>query len=215
MKSNRILFISTQLVTTAFTGLLIYLLIDQNKQLGQQLDTNNVAITNLANSLVSTISYSDQLEQDRIEREEAMKPLAAGTKAPNFTLVNQNNEPVSLDSYQGKKVTLVFSQKGCSYCDDYYAVVNEYSKKYKDDREVLILQAGASLKENKRLIKEQKLTSNVLNLDDMTLLTQYKVFKTPTTIVIDEQGNVKSTGTVASLEELTTLLLEDSKEQEG
>ena len=34
--------------------------------------------------------------------------LSIGTKAPEFTLRNTSNEPVSLSSYSGKKVVLVF-----------------------------------------------------------------------------------------------------------
>ena len=34
--------------------------------------------------------------------------LSVGTKAPDFTLLNTSNEPVSLSSYAGKKVVLVF-----------------------------------------------------------------------------------------------------------
>src|SRR5579875_912969 len=45
-------------------------------------------------------------------------PLAAGTAAPNFTLPNQENQPVSLKDYKGKWVVLYFYPKdqttGCS-----------------------------------------------------------------------------------------------------
>ena len=48
----------------------------------------------------------------------AADPLAAGTAAPNFTLPNQENQPVSLKDYKGKWVVLYFYPKdqtsGCS-----------------------------------------------------------------------------------------------------
>ncbi len=48
----------------------------------------------------------------------AADPIANGTAAPNFTLPNQENQPVSLKDYKGKWVVLYFYPKdqtsGCS-----------------------------------------------------------------------------------------------------
>lgn len=45
-------------------------------------------------------------------------PLQAGVKAPDFTVNNQNNEPVSLHDFKGQKVALFFYPKdntpGCT-----------------------------------------------------------------------------------------------------
>lgn len=47
-----------------------------------------------------------------------MKTLQAGSKAPEFTLLDQHEKPVSLDQFRGKKVLLYFYPKaltpGCT-----------------------------------------------------------------------------------------------------
>jgi peroxiredoxin Q/BCP len=54
--------------------------------------------------------------------------LQPGTKAPDFTLLNEKGEPVSLSDYRGKKVILYFypkdntsgcTKQACSYRDRY------------------------------------------------------------------------------------------------
>ena len=47
-----------------------------------------------------------------------MRTLKVGENAPHFTLLNQNNEAVSLTQFQGKKVLVYFYPKaltpGCT-----------------------------------------------------------------------------------------------------
>ena len=47
-----------------------------------------------------------------------MQTLKSGDKAPSFTLLNQHNESISLDSFAGKKVLAYFYPKamtpGCT-----------------------------------------------------------------------------------------------------
>ncbi len=59
------------------------------------------------------------------------KQLQIGNRAPNFSLVNQNGETVTLDDFKGQKVALYFypkdstpgcSEQACSLRDDYAAL---------------------------------------------------------------------------------------------
>ena len=47
-----------------------------------------------------------------------MKTLQAGDLAPQFTLLNQDNQPISLSDFKGKKVLVYFYPKaltpGCT-----------------------------------------------------------------------------------------------------
>ena len=40
-----------------------------------------------------------------------MKTLQVGDLAPQFTLLNQDNQPVSLSDFKGKKYSYIFTQK--------------------------------------------------------------------------------------------------------
>lgn len=61
------------------------------------------------------------------------KELQIGNRAPGFSLVNQNGEPVTLDDFKGKKIALYFypkdntpgcSEQACSLRDDYATLTN-------------------------------------------------------------------------------------------
>jgi peroxiredoxin Q/BCP len=61
------------------------------------------------------------------------KNLQIGNRAPNFSLVNQNGETVTLDDFKGQKIALYFypkdntpgcSEQACSLRDDYAALTD-------------------------------------------------------------------------------------------
>lgn len=207
MKNAQNIFILAQVLALAGISFLVYSLYQQATTLKNQsesLTRNQEAITTLSNRLDNTISYMDQMATMQQEQEKLMKPLETGTKAPEFALYNQNNELVSLADYKGKKVTLFFSQKGCQYCEEFYPVINKFAQTHGNETEILILQANASVAENKQFKKEQQIIPTLLHTDG-TELVNFKVFQTPTTVIVDADGNIQATGVAQNMEELTAL----------
>lgn len=202
MKNTRVILITTRLFSLAAIAFFAYTLHHQSTVLQE----NQAALADLSGRLSNTISYMDEMALLQEQQEELMKPLAAGTEAPDFALSNQDNELVSLADYtgKGKKVTLFFSQKGCQYCEAFYPVINEFAEKHGEETEILIVQANASVAENKQLKEEKNIIPSVLHTDG-TELADFKVYQTPTTIIIDAEGKIQATGSALSMEDLTAL----------
>jgi peroxiredoxin len=70
---------------------------------------------------------------------EALMAVAVGSKAPDFTLTNQDREAVTLSKLQGRPVVLAFYPADWSpVCGDQMALYNEMLSEFQDfDAEVL------------------------------------------------------------------------------
>ena len=74
-------------------------------------------------------------------------PLEVGTTAPDFTLKDQNNQPVSLSDYRGKKNVLIvfYPLAFTGTCQgELCAVRDELPKFENDDAAILAISVGAS-----------------------------------------------------------------------
>ena len=80
-----------------------------------------------------------------------MKTLTAGTPAPAFTLLNQDNQPVSLADFKGKKVLAYFYPKAMTPGCTVQACGLRDSKAELDALNVVVL--GISIDPVKRLPK--------------------------------------------------------------
>jgi glutaredoxin-dependent peroxiredoxin len=130
--------------------------------------------------------------------------LATGTKAPNFTLLNQKREKVSLGDYKGKKVVLAFfpaaftgvcEKELCTFRDS-LAALNEMNA------EVVGISVDAPFS-NGAFIEKNKLTFPVLSdytretvkaydiaLDDFAGMPGYTAAKRAV-FVVDGEGTVR------------------------
>lgn len=127
--------------------------------------------------------------------------LEAGTKAPSFTLPDQNGRMHSLEDYRGKKVILYFYPKdntpGCTkQACGYTALVPQFSRK-----NVVILGISKdSVASHKRFEEKQELKITLLSDPERTVIEAYDVWKEKknygkvsmgvvrTTYLIDEEG---------------------------
>jgi len=203
MKKSIRVFYQLSLITVICCLFFIFYFLQTQKNL---ITEGNQATQNLSEKLESTIAFMDQMVDAQKKQEDLLKPLDVGTKAPNFTLLNENNEKVSLKDYKGQNVTLVFSQKECIYCENFYPVVNDYAKKFKEETKTFIIQSNSSVADNKKLKIEEDLLPSILKTNGDEQLVDYKVFETPTTVIIDKEGNIQSVGSVSNLDEMTLLL---------
>ncbi|MEO0585058.1 MAG: redoxin family protein [Bacteroidota bacterium] len=156
--------------------------------------------------LASTFAFMDDVQSKKFEREEARKPLAVGTLAPDFSLTDENNEEVNLDDFKGNKTLLVFSKEGCPYCQDYYPVLNEFQSQ-KSDVNIVVMQLGSEPEQNKQFKKQQGIEVPLLaaSVDE---LKAYKIRGTPTSILLDEEGKILGSKVVSKLDELVEFVEE-------
>ena len=129
--------------------------------------------------------------------------LEAGTKAPDFTLCDQNGQEVKLSDYLGKKVILYFYPKdntaGCT------KQACGYSEKIEDfhveNCEVIGISKD-TVASHKRFEEKQNLKITILADPELEVIRQYDVYHEKnmygkkvmgvviTTYLIDEQGMI-------------------------
>ncbi|MBC7002607.1 thioredoxin-dependent thiol peroxidase [Photobacterium sp. BZF1] len=106
-----------------------------------------------------------------------MKTLTAGTPAPAFTLQNQNDEPVSLADFKGKKVLAYFYPKAMTPGCTVQACGLRDSKAELDEFNVEVL--GISIDAVKRLpkfIERDNLNFTLLSDEDHAVADQFGVW---------------------------------------
>ncbi|QUJ66841.1 thioredoxin-dependent thiol peroxidase [Photobacterium sp. GJ3] len=106
-----------------------------------------------------------------------MQTLTAGTPAPDFTLLNQNGEPVSLNDFKGKKVLAYFYPKAMTPGCTVQACGLRDSKAELDALNVVVL--GISIDPVKRLpkfIERDNLNFTLLSDEDHAVADQFGVW---------------------------------------
>lgn len=124
-------------------------------------------------------------------------------KAPDFTLVNEKEEKVSLSDFQGKKVVLYFYPKdmtpGCTTqaCD-----FRDQYENFSDLNVVILGVSGDSANRHAKFIEKHGLPFSLLVDEDHEVCEKYGVWKLKksfgreymgierTTFLIDENGDV-------------------------
>ncbi|UTV28326.1 thioredoxin-dependent thiol peroxidase [Photobacterium atrarenae] len=106
-----------------------------------------------------------------------MKTLTAGTPAPDFTLLNQDNQPVTLSDFRGKKVLAYFYPKAMTPGCTTQACALRDSKAELDALNVEVL--GISIDPVKRLpkfIERDSLNFTLLSDEDHAVADQFGVW---------------------------------------
>ena len=130
--------------------------------------------------------------------------LEVGMKAPDFTLLNQNGEKVSLSDYLGKRVVLYFYPKdntpGCTRQACAFAAAYDGFR----DRDVQVIGISKdSVASHLKFAQKHELPFVLLSDPDLIAIQAYDVWKEKklygkssmgvvrTTYIIDESGNVE------------------------
>ena len=130
--------------------------------------------------------------------------LEVGKKAPDFSLLNQDEKKISLKDYIGQKVVLYFypkddtsgcTKEACSFSDDL--------PKFSKIDAVILGVSPDSVKSHKKFSEKYKLKFDLLADDEKDLVEKYGVWKEKsmygrkymgverTTFIIDEKGKIK------------------------
>ncbi len=130
--------------------------------------------------------------------------LEAGTKAPAFTLPDQDGDPVSLSDFLGKKVVLYFypkdntpgcTRQACAFAGSYAA--------FRDLDAVVIGVSKDSAASHRRFAEKYGLPFRILSDPELGVLQAYGVWQEKklygkvsmgvvrTTFIIDEEGVIE------------------------
>ena len=145
--------------------------------------------------------------------------LETGTRAPDFTLADQNGETHSLSDYKGRKVILYFYPKDMtSGCTSQACSFRDLYPQIREKGAVVLGVSKDSVESHKRFEEKHGLPFTLLSDADLSVITAYDVLKTgkdgkPTgsllrsTYLIDEDGIiVKAFGGVKPKENAAQML---------
>lgn len=127
--------------------------------------------------------------------------LEVGTKAPEFTLPDQNGKMHTLSDYRGKKVLLYFYPKdNTPGCTKQACGYSERLPQFQEKGAVILGVSKDSVASHKRFEEKQNLTITLLSDTERTVIEAYDVWKEKknygkvsmgvvrTTYLIDEEG---------------------------
>lgn len=129
--------------------------------------------------------------------------LEVGMKAPDFTLLNQNNEEVKLSDYLGKKVVLYFYPKdNTAGCTKQACGFSENIEEFHVENCDVIGISKDTVASHKRFEEKQNLKITILADPDLEVIKMYDVYHEKnmygrkvmgvvrTTYLIDEKGMI-------------------------
>ncbi len=127
--------------------------------------------------------------------------LAPGTKAPEFTLPDQNGQLHSLSDYRGKKVVVYFYPKdNTGGCTKQACGYSERLPQFTEKGAVILGISKDSVASHKRFEEKQNLSITILSNEDLSVIEAYDVWHLKkmagreymgvvrTTYLIDEEG---------------------------
>lgn len=129
--------------------------------------------------------------------------LEIGTKAPEFTLPDQNGDMHSLSDYKGKKVVLYFYPKdNTAGCSKQAMGYSELKEQFEAKGAVVLGVSKDSVASHKRFEEKKELTITILADPELEVIQGYDVWHLKkmcgkeymgvvrTTYLIDEEGNI-------------------------
>jgi peroxiredoxin len=128
------------------------------------------------------------LSESRIQRD----GLPAGTPAPTFTLPDVYGRTVSLESYRGRRVLLVFSDPNCGPCDELAPHLERIHREHLQNNLAVVMVGRGDLAENQRKVAELGLDFPVVMQEKWKLSKEYGIFATPVGYLIGEDGVIRS-----------------------
>jgi peroxiredoxin len=128
--------------------------------------------------------FSRSVQESKITRD----GLKAGAAAPDFTLPLIEGGELSLGTYRGQKVLLVFSDPHCEPCN---ALAPGLEKLHQSSQDLRVLMIGrGDLDANRRKAAEHGLTFPVAVQSHWEISRSYGIFATPVGYWIDEAGSL-------------------------
>ncbi|MBR1833762.1 MAG: peroxiredoxin [Ruminiclostridium sp.] len=147
--------------------------------------------------------------------------LEIGTKAPDFSLPDQNGKTHTLTEYHGKKVVLYFYPKDMtSGCTSQACSFRDLYPQFKEKGAVVLGVSKDSVASHKRFEEAHGLPFTLLSDTELNVITAYDVLKrdkegqltkslSRSTYLIDEEGViVKAFGSVKAKENPAKMLEE-------
>lgn len=137
--------------------------------------------------------------------------LAAGDRAPEFTLPALSGGTVTLPDFHGLRLLIVFGSASCAPCRALIPDLNAFAQEKRDELHVLFLCRGG-LDEARRFAEELDVQVPVAVHPDDSLPDQFRARVTPFAFLLDGEGIVRAKGLANNRSHLDMLLEMAGKE---
>jgi methylamine dehydrogenase accessory protein MauD len=129
--------------------------------------------------------------------------LKPGNAAPDFTLPCVNGGALSLRSFAGRKVLLVFTQSGCEPCR---RIAPELQRLHRRGVVQVLIVNRFTDEADQKCTGDFAVDIPVLRQQGFEVAKKYAVYASPFAFLIDERGMIVSRGLAASAEQIDFVL---------
>ncbi|WP_419884408.1 TlpA disulfide reductase family protein [Paenibacillus sp. B-A-8] len=135
-------------------------------------------------------------QSNNIQQEQSIEVVGIkkGNEAPDFELLNLEEQPVKLSDFKGKKVILNFWATWCPPCRTEMPHMEKYYTDYKDDTVVLAVNLTNTEQKTANVtgfIEQFGLSFPVALDSEGDVSSKYQVVAYPTSFIIDSQGIIQ------------------------
>ena len=129
-----------------------------------------------------------------IARSQTQTPLKKGDFVPNFTVVDDIGNEITLDSYKGKVVLLNFTATWCGPCWETYTPMDELQKQYQDDLVIISFHMDNMKEKWKRRAVSSGINFDVISIWDSE--NKQKIFDSfapdmfPSFVLLDQNRKI-------------------------
>lgn len=112
-----------------------------------------------------------------------------GTAFPDFNLIDLNGKPVTISQLRGKIIVLNFWFIGCAPCEMERPALNDLTKIYSNNEEVVFLAFARNEKEQlSKFLQDNPVHYNVVPTDKDYIKATFGINDYPTNIIVDRNG---------------------------
>ena len=119
-----------------------------------------------------------------------VRPLPAGSSAPAFTLPDLKGHEVSLATFRGRSVLLLFSDPQCGACDDVTAEFVRLARTHNDNGVAFVIVGRGDEQANRAKLNQHAIEFPYLLQREWTVAEAYGTYAVPTAFLVDEGGRI-------------------------
>ena len=166
-------------------------------------------------TLVKTTREEFDTELRKTEKK-ITKTNKLGTDFPEFDLLDLNGNRLTRTELKGKVLVLNFWFIGCSPCEMERPSLNDLTKVYADNKDVVFISFAKNDKEQlTKFLAENPILYNVVPTDKDFIKTQFEINEYPVNIILDRNGKYFFNSSASGVGILTILQRQIDKALKG
>lgn len=166
-------------------------------------------------TLVKTTREEFETELRKTEKK-ITKTNKLGTDFPEFDLLDVNGNRLTRTELKGKVLVLNFWFIGCSPCEMERPSLNDLTKVYADNKDVVFISFAKNDKEQlTKFLAENPILYNVVPTDKDFIKTKFEINEYPVNIILDRNGKYFYNSSASGVGILTILQRQIDKALKG